>query len=77
MKLSPEALQAVVNQMQSPDFGVFINAIADECAKLDENHIKRPEGSEYLRGQVYALTMLLESVNKAKHNLELAKQPKT
>ena len=76
MKLTLEQLQAVANQRQSPDFVTFMTAVADECSKLNEMLIKRPEGSEYLRGQVYALSLLLETVSKSSENFELAKQPK-
>lgn len=75
--LTPQQLQAATNLRGIPDFMEFLGGVADHCANQNEALIKQPEGDEYLRGQVFALSDLLEAVNNAPEKLTRAKQPKT
>ncbi len=77
MKLSPEQAQAVVSMQGNQEFKVFMSAVAIACSQNNEMLIKAPEGNEYLRGQVFALSSLLESVNGAPHMLARMNKPKT
>jgi hypothetical protein len=77
MKLSMQQLDAVVVLRRNRDFSVFVNAVATHCSTLNEKLLKLPQGDEYLRGQVFAYSALLEALNEASTNLERAKKPKT
>lgn len=77
MKLVPQQLEAIVGLMGNRDFTVLMQAIASTCQIDNERLIKNPEANEYLRGQVFALTDLLESINNASTKFQQAKQPKT
>lgn len=77
MKLAPQQLEAVVMLRGNRDFSVLMQAIASTCQVENERLLKAPEGNEYLRGQVFALTDLLETINDASKKLEMAKRPKS
>ncbi len=77
MKLTSEQAQAIVGMQGNHDFKVFMSAVAIACSVNNEKLIKSPEANEYLRGQVFALSSLLESVNGAPRILERMTKPKT
>jgi len=77
MKLSEEQLESVAALRGNRDFAVLMNAVAGQCSTENERLLKLPESNEYLRGQVFALTDFLETMNGAIKKLERAKQPKT
>ncbi len=70
-------LEAINNLRGNPDFGVLMASIADNAGTGNERLIRQATGDEYLRGQVFALSDLLETVNKAPGNLKKALGPKT
>ncbi len=77
MRFSVEQLQAISNLRGSSEFATVMNAIAKHCSTENERHLKATIGSEYLRGQVFALSDLLDSINSAQSKLQQHKQPKT
>jgi hypothetical protein len=78
LKLVPAQLEAVATLQQgNRDFAVFMKAIADHCSEINERHIKSPESSEYIRGQVFAFSDILETVNGASEKIKRLQQPKT
>ncbi len=77
MKATPTELEAIKNLRRNSDFGAFMALISTHVGVLNERLIKQPVGDEYLRGQVFALSDLLGTVNEAVANIERANQPKT
>ena len=77
MKLDLKICQSVVNLRGNADFAALMGAIAEHTSKLNEHHIKQPVGDEYLRGQLYNSSALLEAVNGAAEQLKKAALPKT
>lgn len=67
----------MTNLKGNHDFGVFMKAVASNVSNDNERLIKAPQGDEYLRGQVFALSSLLEDVNTAPEKLAKARLPKT
>ncbi len=59
------------------EFSIFMQAIANNCRAATEKHVNSLEGSEYLRGQIFSMMNMLDTIDGARANLERAKAPKT
>ena len=77
MKLGLKAWEAITHLRGNPDFRIFVEAIADHTSSSNERLIKASQGDEHLRGQVYALSTLLEEINTAREKFEKAQGPKS
>jgi len=77
MKLGATTWEAIAKLRANPDFGIVIQTIADHTSICNERLIKAPQGDEFLRGQVFAYSTLLEEINTAPEKLEKALRPKT